>query len=330
MTPRISIITVFLDRHLVYFEKLINSIIKQNYKNLEFIIIDQTKYLILEQTFQQNYNQIDYHIIKKKSSQGFCQNNNEGINKSTGEYLLILNPDTYLSDRTISKFLDLLGKINNPYLCVAPLLLRFDKKSIDSAGMHINYFIRHKDIYSGKELKSVKLNLSYVWGFTGAAVFISKKLLEKIKFNNQFFDNDFWSYREDADLSWRIQNHGFEVIFCPDIVIYHDRYARPVSRKSIDPNINYHSLKNRYILMINNLRLLHFLGLLPFILIRELQILFYLLIFERKSLKSYLFIIKDLFRFVEKRRQIKKNLPYKQSFKWFFKKYKLIYNSREK
>jgi GT2 family glycosyltransferase len=93
----------------------------------------------------------------------------------------------------------------------------------------------------------------YVFGATGAACLYRRAMMEDIALDGEFFDNDFFAYREDADVAWRAQLLGWKCLYTPPAVAYHVRSVLPSNRASLPAFINMHSVKNRWLLRIKNM-----------------------------------------------------------------------------
>jgi GT2 family glycosyltransferase len=84
-----------------------------------------------------------------------------------------------------------------------------------------------------------------------------------VKFENEFFDEDFFSYKEDVDLSYRLRWAGWQIWVVGGAVAYHDRNAssnedlslneKVTHRKKKSKMVNYNSYKNQWYLLIKNL-----------------------------------------------------------------------------
>ena len=87
-----------------------------------------------------------------------------------------------------------------------------------------------------------------VFGITGALALFRRGVLEASRVDGEVFDADFFAYREDADLAWRLQGFGYRARYVPRAVAYHRRSVTPERRRSLSPAVNYHSVKNRFLL----------------------------------------------------------------------------------
>ncbi len=78
-------------------------------------------------------------------------------------------------------------------------------------------------------------------------------MIEDISIQGEFFDPDFFVYREDADVAWRAQLMGWRCIYTPLARGYHVRNVLPGNRRALPPEINMHSVKNRFLMRIKNM-----------------------------------------------------------------------------
>jgi len=328
MQPLISIAICFMQNHLKYFNKLIKSIEYQNYSPLEVIIIDKSNSNIITEYVYNTNILLNIIVIKDNIPSGFSVNYNNAIKKSKGDYIFVLNPDTLLNSNCIIELLNTF-QIDKRVGCVSPKILRMDENQkpivpsiIDSTGLYLTPFLRHFDRGS-EEIDIGQYNeFCYVFGVTGAAQCFSKECLENIKIQDKYFDEDFWSYREDADICWRLGNYGWKCVYNPNSILYHARTAKPNNRKNISPLINMHSVKNRYLLIINNISFTNYMLFLPFILFRDILVVMSVLFFERTSIDGLVYIIKNIKRLFRKRKIIKSKINRDISNYWFLHKAK--------
>ena len=83
--------------------------------------------------------------------------------------------------------------------------------------------------------------LQWVFGATGAAAMFRRSFVEAVSVDGEFFDEDFFSYREDADLAWRAQVMGWKCLYTPAAVAWHVRRVTPERREQLPLVINWHS-----------------------------------------------------------------------------------------
>ena len=78
-------------------------------------------------------------------------------------------------------------------------------------------------------------------------------MIDDISLDGEFFDPDFFVYREDADVAWRAQLMGWQCLYAPYARGYHVRKVLPGNRRALPPEINMHSVKNRFLMRIKNM-----------------------------------------------------------------------------
>lgn len=281
-----------------YLKHCIESILNQSLPFYEVLIFDNAS-RDDSINFLKGLNNVKVYF--NEDNIGFCSAFNFLYEKSKGDFILLCNPDVKLPRDFNEKLQNFLKNIDMDKIgSIAPKLYRAEgdelkeTKIIDSTGIYLNPFFRALDRGSSEEDKGKYEKIEYVFGSTGALSLLTRKGLEDVKFNGQVLDERFFVYREDVDLSFRLQWKGYKTIYLPSLFAYHKRRNLPERRKQMPEEINYHSLKNRYLIRSKNESFLIFLFLFPFTFIYEILIFLYCIFLERSSLKSYLYFFKNL------------------------------------
>ncbi|WP_281990030.1 glycosyltransferase family 2 protein [Aquimarina aggregata] len=179
-------------------------------------------------------------VIKNKINVGFAKANNQGVSIARGEYVCLLNPDTVIGANI---FKDLLGKIVKlPHAgLLGPRLingrgdfLHESKRNIPSPlssltrlfGIRVeqikSYYADH---ISGKAIGDVDI-------LVGAFLFVKKEIYKLV----EGFDEDYFMYAEDIDLSYKIKKKGLQNYYIGNVCAIHykgestDRNATYVRR----------------------------------------------------------------------------------------------------
>ena len=169
-------------------------------------------------------------LILSGSNEGFSAACNRGIEASSGEYILILNPDTETEPDAIEKALGFMR--THPEAGAAGARMtdgrgRFLPESKRGFPSPLTSLFRFTDL--GKIFpRSVFFNAYYLGNrpenescpadiLTGAFMLIRRKALDKAG----LFDTDFFMYGEDIDLSWRIRQAGYVNYYLHDVRIPH-------------------------------------------------------------------------------------------------------------
>ncbi len=195
-------------------QNCIESLYKTNYKNFEIIVVDNkssdNSHIVCKKKFQ------DIILIENLKNVGFCEGNNIGIKKANGEFIVILNPDTEVSESWLSELYNAF-KENGEGLYQPKILSLNNKKEIQSTGNMIQLFgfgfTRDRGELDNKQYEKIE-QIGYA---SGACFFTSVKVFKKIG----LFDPFLFLYHDDLELGWRSLQRGIKSFFVPKSIIYH-------------------------------------------------------------------------------------------------------------
>ena len=153
--------------------------------------------------------------------------------------------------------------------------------------MYLTPSWRHFDRGSGRTDRGQFSRPELVFGATGAGSLFVREALLDVALDGQVFDETFHSFREDAELAFRLQDRGWSVVYEPAAAIEHRRFNLPSRRAHMPPEVNFHALKNRYLLRLYHQTPGNLLVTCVPTAVRELGILLYTLLRERSSLAVY-------------------------------------------
>jgi GT2 family glycosyltransferase len=194
----------------------------------------------------------DVEITRSDKNLGFAAAHNRLIRNSASDYVLVLNPDALLREDFLEHIVhDLAARPDAG--SASGKLLRMDNITIDSTGIVMLRNQRHLDRGADQPDIGQFDKAGDIFGPSGAAALYRRTALEDTAIDGEYFDEDFFAYREDADLAWRMQLLGWSSIYIPKAVAQHRRRVTPERRSQLPEVINYHSVKNRFLLRINNM-----------------------------------------------------------------------------
>ncbi len=236
-----------------YLRECFAALAAQDYRDFEVIIIDNAS----EDGTRTLLKQADptWHVIYNDNNIGFAGGQNQAIGASHGNFVLCLNPDVMLSPNFITQLMAAAGESCFDAGVFCGKLLRWDPTSanhktniIDSTGIYFTPNMRHLD-RGAEEIDHGQYDrLQYVFGATGAAAFYRRSFIDDVSVEGEFFDEEFFAFREDGDLSWRAQLMGWKCLYLPTAVAWHVRRVTPERRKDLPLIINWHSAKNRFLM----------------------------------------------------------------------------------
>jgi GT2 family glycosyltransferase len=292
----------------------LESLEKQTFRDFRIHILDNAS---ADDTIEK-LARFDIDLVRSQLNLGFAKAHNDLIHSYPAEYILILNPDTILRpDFVRSMFLALEARPDAA--SATGKLLRFDGVTLDSAGIVMLRSQRHLDRGADELDRGQFDKPEDVFGPSGAAALYRLKALKDVAVNEQFFDEDFFAYREDADLAWRCRLMGWKSIYVPSAVALHRRRVTPERRSQLSSLINYHSVKNRFLLRLNNMtRSLYLRDLWP-ITTRDIAVVGYVLLREWTSIPALSYLIRNMPRLWRKRRSIqsRKRISGPELDRWF-------------
>ncbi len=243
-------------------------------------------------------------------------------------YVLSLNADAWVSADYAARLIACLERFTTPEQPVGAVtgrLLRDEAPNgdtpprIDACGMRLTRNWRHEDRGADQVDSDQYPVTERVFGGSGAATLFLSAALRDAAVAGQVLDGDFHSYREDAELCFRLRERGWEVLYEPRARAVHGRVNLPRRRRQMSREINFHSLKNRYLLQLYHRSLADAPRTLLLTSIRELGILAYVLLREPSSLAAYAWLWRNRRRILERRRLVRarRRVPPRTMARWF-------------
>lgn len=243
-------------------ELLIENLKKTSLK-FEIIVIDNNSIdnspLMLKQIQKENDDIVKIFLLNHNL--GFTKANNFGASKAQGTNILFLNSDVYIQNVDFNELVNSLNSNSKVGALTVKLLL--DSKKIDMACHRgepslwnsfcyfakletlSNYFTFLKPFFGGYHLTYLNLSKQhYVDAISGAFFLITKKLFNSLK----GFDEVFFMYAEDLDLSKRIRDLNLKILFIPQYTAKHLKYMSGKKSQGQGLKIaNYNFVKSMYL-----------------------------------------------------------------------------------
>jgi GT2 family glycosyltransferase len=248
-------------------------------------------------------------LLSQPMNRGFAGGANAGIDGTDGRYVLTLNPDCRISPGFCAALVERLdrddardvGSASGRILRAEGVNLA-ESLLVDSTGIVFTSSGRHLDRDSGMPAASSRPE-GDVSGVTGAAGFYRRAALESVRISTGCFDEDFFLYREDADLALRLRRAGWRCLYVPSAGAFHRRRNLPDRRRKMTAVANMHSVKNRFLLRVNNSPVAEF-RFLP-TLLRDAAVVGACLTIERSSLPAFGYLWRNRRRLAGKREEIR-------------------------
>jgi len=271
---------------------------------------------------------ISAQVVDLGENLGFAGGMNAAIGLTDAPFVLSLNADARPEPDFLTR---LLARIEeHPELRVGAVtgrLVRPDGR-LDACGMRLIRTWRHLDRGSGEADHGQYSVPERVFGATGAASLFRRAALDDAAVppispippeTSEIFDPRFHSFREDAELCFRLRERGWEILYEPAAVAEHRRFNLPERRAAMPAFVNYHSLKNRYLLRLYHQTAGNLLRTLVPTLLRDLLAFGYVLLRERSSLAAYGWLWRNRADILRRRRliQARRTVPANAIDLWF-------------
>lgn len=163
----------------------------------------------------------DITLIDSNHNLGFARANNIAIRQSAGEYVLLLNPDTFVSEESLRTVLTFMDSHRQAGACGVMMLNPDGSKAKESRrGLPTPYVSFLKML--GKSDRYYMSHLPWdvpgqIDVISGAFCMLRRECLDKIG----LLDESFFMYGEDIDLSYRVKKGGYENWYVPVSMLHY-------------------------------------------------------------------------------------------------------------
>lgn len=235
-------------------------------------------------------------VICCKENLGYAGGNNLGALYANGKYLAFLNPDTRVAERWLDALIIALEKDADIGLATSKILLFDYPNMINTCGteVHISGITLVRGLGMPETSFTDPENISAI---SGAAFAMQTELFDTLG----GFDECFFMYMEDIDLSWRASLTGAQSLFVPDSVVWH-KY-----KLQFGPSKIFFQERNRYLMLLKSLRWGTLLLMLPTLVLTEIISWGFVLLYDRSNLlnklKAYNWVAQNWTSIMEKRNQ---------------------------
>ena len=206
-----------------FLKECLNSIKNQNFSHYEVIIVDNGSNDGSVEYLNENYD--EFTLIQNQENLGFATAVNQGIKASNAEYVFLLNNDTELEVECVSKLLNCIDNDENIFGVSSKMIQNQDRNLIDDAGDEYTILGYTKKVGNNRSKELYKNKREIFSACAGAALY-RRNIFDIIG----YFDENFFAYMDDVDISYRARIYGFKCVYCPEAVVYHDVSATSGSK----------------------------------------------------------------------------------------------------
>jgi GT2 family glycosyltransferase len=236
-------------------------------------------------------------LLPSDHNLGFGGGNNLGARCARGQYLVFLNPDTTVEPGWLEVLIKTLDDHPRAALVTSKVMQMEEPDKISACGneMHITGLTLGRGMGQPRNTFD---QVEEVTAVSGASFCVKQDVFDHLG----RFDDSFFLYMEDSDLSLRARLAGFCCLHAPQSVIYHDYTL------SIDARKTFYQEFNRYQMLLKNLRWPTLIILLPALLLSELITWGFVLLKDRKhwdnKVRAYFKIVRTWGEIMQRRRAI--------------------------
>ena len=225
---------------------------------IPIIIVENSNNKIFKSKIEKIYHNVE--CILSGENKGYSTANNIGLKQVRTKYALVLNPDTILDKNAIKNFLSR-AQENKDFWLIGPANDQMVKLNFSN-------------------------NLADVNNLKGFAIFLNMS-----KFNNKFFDENFFLYFEEIDLCKRVKKNNGKIYLDQSIIIYHHGASsvKEIDKIELEKNRNWHWMWSTFYFHKKYKGFLTALIIIfPKLVSSLFKIIFYFLIFNKRKKEIYL------------------------------------------
>lgn len=269
--------------------------------------------------------ELPLRILESGENLGFAGGMNAAFRAASAPWLLTLNADATLTPDYVERLVERARRSAavRPGAVTGRLARPGGEPTLDACGFYLVPAWRHLDRGSGERDRGQYDAPEIVFGGTGAATLWRRAAVEDVALApGEMFDPRFHTFREDAELAFRLAARGWTTLYEPAARALHRRTVLPGRRRRLSELANRNSLRNRYLLRIYHQTLANLFWTLPFTLARDLAALLWVLLAERASLPAYGWLWRHRRELFERRRQLaaRRTAPAGALERWFFRR----------
>ncbi len=226
-------------------------------------------------------------LIESGRNDGFGAGVNRGVRESHGAYVAVLNPDVEVQENWLQPLIDTLESHPDVGLVTPTILLADPGSRVNACGNRSHLTGLTFCIGLNQPAPPVSSPPQEVPAISGAAFALRRGLWDQLG----GFDEQFFMYLEDTEISWRTLRNGHKIMHVPASQVRHD-YDLRISSSKI-----YYLEYNRLLLLRRNLATATLVVLFPALMVAEALIWAYCAskgrAYLRAKWRSYLHVWRD-------------------------------------
>ena len=249
----------------------IESLENLTYPNYEIILVDNGSTDGSQEAVKERFPEVV--LVQNETNLGFAAGLGQGIKYASAEYIAFLNNDTVVDRRWLDEL-------------IRPFLTTKDEIGATSSTI-MSYGDREEVQYGGdsrlnifgqtRASNKVERGIKETGTISGASFMMKREVIDGLE---EFLCPEYFAYFEEIDLSWRLVNRGYKLIYSPGSVVYHK--GGMTSRK-ISDRMRINDVRNKYLTFYRNLPNSRLLLAYPLLLFFDLASILVLVFYARRT-----------------------------------------------
>jgi GT2 family glycosyltransferase len=317
-SPLVSVSLVTYDAAR-WLDACLASLFAQSHSNVEILVLDNGS---TDGTRERLDAAVADHpavrLALSPTNLGYARGHNRAIAESRGEFVCLLNQDIVLDADFLRAALaafdaPTVGSVQGRLRWLSPDLERTNL--VDSTGLEINRSRRITSRGQGSPDGPHNDRPGLVFGVDGACPMYRRSALDDVRIDGEVLDEDFFMYKEDVDLAWRLLLRGWDAAYAPEAVAWHARGAGESAAKTAWQVIQHRrriptwvkrlSWRNHRLMQVKNEDASLVLRDLPGVIWHEVAAFAYLVVSNPANLGAVVELVRMLPAALRKRRKVK-------------------------
>lgn len=207
---------------IAYLRNCLDSIYRNTKGDFSVIVVDNAS-MDGDYSFVSNYPNMEFIPLDK--NYGFSYGVNVGIKRANSEFVVLLNNDTEVEEGWLESLVNCISKDERIFSVCSKMVRLYERELIDDAGDEYCILGWAYKMGDGEGIENYTVQRE-VFSCCGGASIYRKKVFDEIG----YFDENFFAYMEDVDLSYRSRIFGYRNLYCPESIVYHVGSATSGSR----------------------------------------------------------------------------------------------------
>lgn len=301
-TPRVSIQIVSWNS-LTHLPSCLEALNRQTFTSWSLMIVDNASLDGTVAWLREYYPSVS--LLRNMRNVGFSRAHNQAIKLTNSAYVLVMNPDIILTPEWLTTAVTYMDQ-HPETAVVGGKNLRYEytpgelkepvlTSIIDSTGLKMRRSRHTVDRGSGENDRG-QFQTGPVFGISGSCALYRRSDLQAAQQPQGIFDENFFAYKEDVDLAWRLQMMGRSAVYLSTAVAYHYRAAKgddqsgnlAIARnhRRRAAHIAYLSYRNHWLMVNKNDNARSWWLDSPWIVSYEVKKFLYLLLYQPRALKG--------------------------------------------